>query len=279
MGLGLAAVDVNDAGSLKGVGIGTGIWSVIAPLIAIFIGAVLVGRLSGSGERKVGAMHGAVMWALASVVGLWALVTVISAMVSGVARVGGAAASAASGVVSGAASAGGKLDANDLMGSLGIKADDLLAPINRRLQSEGKPPVTADQLNTSLKAVAQRGLKEGRLDRQMVVQELARNTALSPADAQDIANQVGEKYDQVAGKVSGGMETVKKGATTAALQAADKTGKVLLSGGVMMLLGLGAALGGGALGVRRRRYVEEEPSLVRPAPPESPIITRPPPEV
>src|SRR5688500_9590820 len=58
MGIGLSAVDTDDAGSLRGVGIGTGIWSVIAPLIAVFVGALLVGRLSGTRDRKVGAMHG-----------------------------------------------------------------------------------------------------------------------------------------------------------------------------------------------------------------------------
>ncbi|NVB84598.1 MAG: YrzE family protein [Kofleriaceae bacterium] len=273
MGLGLSAVDVNDAGSLKGVGIGTGIWSIIAPLISLFIGGLLAGRLCGSNERKVGAMHGGVMWALASAVGLWALITVISTLASGVARVGGAAASTAGTVVSGAASAGGKIDVNNVMGSLGINADDLLGPINQRLQSEGKPPVTAEQLNETLRGVAQRSLQEGRFDRRLLAQELMRNTSLSARDVQDIANQLGDKYDQVAGKVGGGVEKVKEGAKSAALQAADKTGKVLLGGGIMMLLGLGASLGGAALGVRRRYATEE--TIVRTPPTEPPGRTPP----
>ena len=43
-GVGLSAVDTSDASSLRGVGIGTGIWSIIAPLIAMFVGGLLVGR-------------------------------------------------------------------------------------------------------------------------------------------------------------------------------------------------------------------------------------------
>lgn len=254
MGLGLAAVDTDDAGSLKSAGIGTGIWSLIAPLIAMFVGAILVGRLCGSRDRKVGAMHGAVMWALSSAVGVWALVSVLSAMASGVARVGGAAASTASSAVAGAAGGGG---AGDVMDKLGVDTNDLLGPINQRLQREGKPPVTADQLDKSVRAVAQRGLKEGRFDRQLLVQELARNTALSPADAQELADQIGGKYDQIASQVG---ETAKG----AALQAADKTGKVLLGGGIMLLLSLAASVGGAALGVRSRRAETEEPAIVRP---------------
>jgi hypothetical protein len=80
MGVGLSAVDVDDAGNLKGIGIGTGVWSLIAPLIAMFVGALLAGRLCGSRGRAVGAMHGAVMWALALMFGLWALLSIVSAV-------------------------------------------------------------------------------------------------------------------------------------------------------------------------------------------------------
>jgi hypothetical protein len=44
-----------------------------------------------------------------------------------------------------------------------------------------------------------------------------------------------------------------------ALTAADRTGKALLFGGLMMLLSLGAGLLGGALGVQRRPTREDTP--------------------
>src|SRR5215203_4898035 len=89
MGLGLSAVDTDDAGSLKGVGIGTGIWSIIAPLIALFVGAFVAGRLAGTRDSRVSAMHGAVMWGLSMALGLWLMLSIVSAMASGVARLGG----------------------------------------------------------------------------------------------------------------------------------------------------------------------------------------------
>jgi hypothetical protein len=278
MGLGLAAVDVDDAGSLKGVGIGTGIWSIIAPLIAMFIGAFVVGRLAGTIDRRVGAMHGSVMWALATAVGLWAMLSLVGTMARSVAHVGGAAASVTGAVVSGAARAGGEVDAGDAMSALGLDTNDLIVPINERLAREGKPAITAKQLNQTLKAVAKRGVHEGKIDREVLVSELASNTALSRVDAEEIATQFGARYEDLANRVSQMGEKIGEGAKSAALEAADKTGKALLLGGIMMLLSLGAALGGGALGARasERRDLYERTRTVVPivTPAESTIVTR-----
>jgi hypothetical protein len=237
MGLGLSAVDTDDAGSLRGVGIGTGIWSLIAPLIAIFVGGLVVGRMAGTRDRLSAGIHGGVMWALAMTIGVWAVLSIASMMVSGVARIGGAAATATSAVVSGA-------DADSAMSTLGVNANDLLGPVNQRLQREGKPPVTTRQLNATLRAVAQRGLRDGRLDRQVLVDELARNTALSRADAEDLANQFGDR-------IQSGTQRVGEQAKDVALEAVDKTGKALLFGGIMMLLSLCAACGGAILAASR----------------------------
>jgi hypothetical protein len=263
MGIGLSAVNVDDAGNLKGIGIGTGVWSLIAPLIAMFIGALLAGRLSGTWSRKVGAMHGGVMWALALVIGLWAMFSLVSAITSGAARIGGAAVSTGAAAVSGAA---GNLEPGKAMSALGIDANDLIAPINDKLAREGKPQVTPEQLDNTLKAVAQRGVREGRLDRQVVVQEVARNTSLTGPDAQDVANDIATRYEQAKSKVGGTVAQVGEKAKTVALTAADRTGKALLFGGVMMLLSLGAGLLGGALGVQRRSIgtAEVPPAEVKP---------------
>jgi hypothetical protein len=238
MGIGLSAVRTDNAGSLRGAGMFTGIWSLIAPLVAVFLGALLTGRLAGAQSRGIGALHGSVMWALTTAIGLWAVVTLVTTMVSGVVRAGGAAIEAASSAVSGGA--GGA------MSTLGIDANDLVGPINQQLQSQGKPPITAQQLDATLKAVAQRGLHQGRLDREVLVQEVARNTSLTRADAEQVADQIEQRVSTTAG-------TVGQTAKHIGLEAADTTGKTLLAGGIMLVVTLGAALGGGALGVRGRR--------------------------
>lgn len=259
MGIGLAAVDTDDAGSLKNAGIGTGIWSLVAPLIAMFLGGLLAGRLAGTRERKIGAMHGSVVWAIALAIGLYMMLSIVSALVGAASQAGGA-------IVGGAARAGASVDTGDAMSALGVDADDLIAPINQRLQREGKPAIRARELNATVRAVAQRGLRQGQIDRNVLTEELAKNTNLSQADAQEIATQYGDRFQAMIGQVGTRAKEV-------GLQAADKTGKALTIGGLMMLLSLGAAIGGGALGVRRREDLDDRsrdatiPPRVVPTPP------------
>lgn len=267
MGIGLAAVDTDDAGNLRGIGIGTGVWSVIAPLIAIFLGAMLAGRLAGTRHGGVGAMHGAVMWALTSVLGLWAMISIVQTVTSTATRVGSAAVGATSSVVSGAVSAGGDAD---IMKTLGVDENDLLGPVNQQLQEQGKPPITAEQLRSAMKNAAQRGLREGKLDREMLKQELAKQTALSPTDVEQLSQQIGDRYDAAATDVREKVSDVGEKAEDVALTAADKTGKVLLGAGIALLLGLLAGLGGGALGARmaaRERREDIGPLSTTPVPP------------
>ncbi|MBA3397500.1 MAG: hypothetical protein H0T89_33055 [Deltaproteobacteria bacterium] len=247
MGIGLAAVDTDDAGNLRGIGIGTGVWTLVAPLIAMFFGAMLAGRLANTREASVGAMHGGVLWALTSAVGLWATISIVTMVASGVTRAGGAALGAGSSAVSGALGAGTSADP---LSALGIDEQDLLGPINERLQQQGKPRITADGLRATLRSSAQRAVREGRFDRSLFEQELARNTALTRDDVRELSQQISDRYDSAMGQARDQIGEIGGKAQTAALTAADATGKALLWGGLMFLLALGAAAGGGALGAR-----------------------------
>src|SRR5687767_6362637 len=60
--LGLSAVDPNNPGSLKSSGIFTGVWGLISPLVALFIGGLIAGRGAGPIDKGAGAVHGFVMW-------------------------------------------------------------------------------------------------------------------------------------------------------------------------------------------------------------------------
>lgn len=83
MGAGMAAIDLDDAGSLRTVGIGTTVWTLIAPLIALFVGGLVAGRLAATFNDRIGALHGFVTWAFASLLGLAATVAVVSLMTGG----------------------------------------------------------------------------------------------------------------------------------------------------------------------------------------------------
>lgn len=73
MGAGLTAVNLDDAGSLRNAGIGTTVASMFAPLIALFIGGFVAGRLATTFDGRMGAMHGFVTWAIASLTGVLAV--------------------------------------------------------------------------------------------------------------------------------------------------------------------------------------------------------------
>jgi MFS family permease len=86
MGAGLAAVDTDRLGSLRGVSIGTTVWSLLAPLIAMFIGGFVAGKLADTRDDRMGMLHGVIVWALTSVLGVLACVSLVGALASGVAH-------------------------------------------------------------------------------------------------------------------------------------------------------------------------------------------------
>lgn len=86
--LGLATVDPNDTSTLRATGIFTGIWGLVAPLVALFVGGLVAGRSAGSLGRGGGALHGLVVWSLAALGGLWLVVNIFGAALGSAVAVG-----------------------------------------------------------------------------------------------------------------------------------------------------------------------------------------------
>jgi hypothetical protein len=275
LAVGLSSVDPNNTGSLKASGIFTGAWSVLSPLIALFVGGMVAGHLAGVFSRGYGALHGFVMWGLVAVAGAFAVGGIVSSVVSGAATVGKT-------VV-----AGGGQALKGVAGNLGSSAEGLgldwnaaLSPVNQRLQAEGKPTVTADQMQAATKDAVQGAIRSGSFDRQQFERALASNTALAPADVQDLSGRMEQQFDRAKGDVQQRAQAAADTARVGALKAADATGKALWGVFGALALGLLAALGGGALGVpghgehhRRWRRVEVRPRA--PGLPQQHAYTRP----
>lgn len=240
---GLTAIDPSSPGSLRAAGIGTGVWSVIASLLALFGGGVVAGRLAGPIDRLGGALHGAVLWALTTIAGVVLIVSVAGMLLNSAAHVGGAA-------VSAAGSLGNLAEGADPMRALGLDAKDLLAPVNQQLQAQGKPAVTPEQLQSAVQAAAKTALQQGRFDRGVLISALEHNTALTRADVEGLVTQVEQRMGAIGQHV--------ERAETGALQAAESTGKGLWWVFGALLLGLITAVGGASLGAwpTKRRAVE-----------------------
>jgi hypothetical protein len=252
---GLSAIDPQDRGSLRGVGIGTGVWSVIAPLIALFVGGYVAAYTAGFFDRTTRVIHGVVVWGLTTLLGALLISMALAATVRAGVRTGAAAIEGA------AAMAGG----GSAMQALGVDADDLLAPVNQRLVREGAPPVRPDQLEAATRDVFQQSLQSGRLDRATLIQALTRNTGINESEAQQMAGRIEQQWNQKSQELQ-----------RFALTAADRTGKALWGVFLALLLGLvsaaaGALVGGGPRA--RERAVVERPVPVPPGPRHVPVET------
>jgi hypothetical protein len=269
LGIGLVAIDPDNPSSLRGAGIGTGIWSLISPLIALFVGGLVAGRVAGIFDRGAGAIHGAVLWSVALLAGVTLTLFTVRFIVGTTLKATGAVASAAANVAKGAAGpAGGGLSA------LGVSPDDLLGPVNERLRAAGKPEVTADQMRAALRDVAGSAVREGRLDRELVIAAVARNTALDRADAAEVAGTIEQRFNAQKSAISERASEALGQAQGTAMQAAESTGKGLLGVFFALLLGLVSSVLGATLGVaRRHRAIAREPARAGYQPP--PVTTAP----
>ncbi len=234
LALGLSAVDANDPGSLRSSGVFTGVWGLVSPLIALFIGGMIAGAAARVTSKTGGVVHGLVMWGVTTLVGAYGLAMVLSTVVQGVASVGREAVSSGSEAMSEGAGLGA---------SFRIDAERALRPINQRLAAEGKPQITTDQLQSAVGEAARMAVREGRMDRELLVQSLASGTSLSQKDAGEIATRV---------------EQTAQSLQTKALEAAEDTGTAMWGVFGALLLGLLSAIAGATIGeVRSQRLWED----------------------
>lgn len=93
--LGLSAVNPDEPGSFRASGIFTGVWSLVTPLIALFIGGMIAARTVGPLSRLGGGVHGLVVWSLTAVAGVWLVANLFGGVVGSAASMTRTAASAA----------------------------------------------------------------------------------------------------------------------------------------------------------------------------------------
>jgi hypothetical protein len=254
LALGLSSLDPNDPSTLKSSGAFTGIWSLVTPLLALFVGGMVAGRGAGIVTKLGGAIHGVVVWGLTAIAGGWLLANLVATLVGGVAAVGKTAMQAGTGAAIGAAQTQSGKQAGSVAAGFGLDVDDALRPINQRLQAEGKPTVTAEQLRAAANDVVQQAWRQGRVDRALLVNGIAQNTALSRPDAEQIATRIEAQFDSAKANLGEKAHSVETGA----LRAAETTGKAFWGIFGALFLGLASSIVGATAGVskRQRRWAE-----------------------
>ncbi|HEU4583875.1 MAG TPA: hypothetical protein VFS67_36710 [Polyangiaceae bacterium] len=241
LGVGLTVIDPNQPRSLHGAGMTTGIWSLIVPIVAMFVGALAAAKVGGAMTRTAAAIQGGVLWSLATIASIFALLSVVASLIGGAARLG-----------AGAAEGLGEIARSVAPRALNnISGEELLAPINDRLRASGNPPISAEQMNDAFQMVMESTIRSGGLNREDLVRAVTESTALSSEQAIALADSLEQRLEQTTGRAAAQAQT-------AALTAAESTGKGLIGMFFAMLLGLIAAVAGSIAGISRgQRAVAE----------------------
>lgn len=245
LAIGLSAITPEHPDSLRGSGIFTGIWSFLVPIVALFVGGAVASRASSDVWHRVeGALHGLVVWGIVTLAGAWMLASLVPTML------GGAGAVAAAG---GAAVRDTAMMAAYQVQSYDAVVTEALRPVNQRLAAEGKAQMRPEDLRAALSVVMQDAIRTGDVNRESVVAAVTQTTPLARADAERVADQIYARYD-----------SLKTSMQTAALRAADVTGKAFWGVFGVMFLGLLSALAGSTIGVAKRQRTYGPTGLTTP---------------
>lgn len=239
MAIGLTAVDSDNLATAKNAATGTGIGSVIALFLSLLVGGLVAARTAGIVDRGTGALHGAVLWGFTTLAGILVLGFALRAGVGAALNLGGQA-------VKGGAAMTGMTGQADLTQALGISGNELIAPINRRLAQQGKPTVTSTQIEAAARQSIVTGLREGRLDKQVLTSAIAEQTNLTSADARDIADRIETSFNQKRADVGSKVEG-------AVGDAVDASSTAMWWMFLAQFLGLGSAVLGATIGVSRKQ--------------------------
>jgi len=84
LGIGFSTIDpMTESDPLDGLGTGSIIWLVVSNLVALFVGGLVAGKMSGFTLNSDGGLHGFLAWALYSIVSFYLITSAIGAVISG----------------------------------------------------------------------------------------------------------------------------------------------------------------------------------------------------
>lgn len=266
-----------EAGTLEGVGVGTGSWLALTAIVGLFFGGWTAGRLAGQPQRFDGAMHGIVAWGLVTLFSTWLLTNVVSGLVSGVLGVAGTTLGVVGqGVTAIAPAAFGAVGEQLLL--QGIDPDAVGAEIDRFLRQTGDPQLSPESLRQRVDVAGERATEalgeaaqqpgnaldainvalarlaaQGRavvneVDRQDAINVIVARTDLSEAQAAQVVDNWIRTWNDLRAQIGATTRQVGQTAARVTEDVTDAMGTFLAWSFVAMLLGLVAAGFGGAFG-------------------------------
>ena len=288
VGIGAAVLDPQydpDPGS--GLGIGSGIYLIVTQLIALGAGGFIAARLAGIPRPVTSSLHGAAVWAIATIFLAWAAVTGTGAMFG--------AASTVIGSTAGAVGKAGEAvipndislpDPSQLAGSLSLDAlpDELQASLRERgITDENiRQEATAAFRNVFSQQEQEAAIAEAREtlgdilqspgdagadisaffdalvggenaivseeDRQQALAVLERRLGITPEEAEGVVQSVENNVQATLDEARAAIEEAQQRAVEAAQAASEAISTTALLLSLASLLGLAAAAGGAFAG-------------------------------
>lgn len=247
VGVGASTVDITEGQTpaASTIGMGAGIWWVVASLISVAAGAYVAGRLAGMPQRMDGALHGVVTWALSALIVFYLATTAMSNIVGGAfSVVGSAVQTAGQAVYKGgqAASAAAEQDVQ-LPGPLGQiqtqieeRMDQLMNEAGQELQQAANDP----EVRNTLQTVVMSGDELSEADRERAINLLVEKTDLTRPEVEQRIQELQQAY-----------ETAREEARQAAEVAANTVAQAAIWAFVALVIGAIVGAVAGAAGSPR----------------------------
>ena len=280
LSIGASSIDLRETHPGGGIPLATGLWTGVSMLISAFIGGYVASRLSGASVRAEGLFHGAVLWAVTSVVFAWLGTTALSFMIGGLfTTLGGGMQMLGQGVGTAVSAAASKVAGS---GTANITAADLRTQIESALKATEKPELQPGTIRKdigqknaqardggSIQNLTESTLGEIRdklaaMDRGAAVNVMVNKLGMSERQAQEVAQSA-----------IGAVESIKGAGKDIKDKSLDLGNATMTGVGsaawwlfVLAVLSLGASLIGGALGIGRDVMTRESvayPLDVKPA--------------
>lgn len=244
-GIGLSLVDPVEGTTpgAGGFGIGAGLYWIVSTIVALGVGGYAAARVAGVHDRFDGLVHGLVIWGLTLLLTLYLLTSAIGGIVGGAFRTIGSVAGAAGQGIGAAAPKAAEV--------AGIDTTDVQQQADAYLQTAPSDPAlmtpqeAQKEIARALPDLATGGV-EGRQAENRIVQIVAAQAKISPAEAQQRVDQAQARFE----KTKADAIATAKSAADASANAASKTSFMLF---VALLIGAASAGFGGIVAVRRRR--------------------------
>ncbi|MCL4874435.1 hypothetical protein KJ039_10190 [bacterium] len=101
LGMGIGFGIISPAEGFEGVGVGTGIYVLLATLVSLFVGGWVACRISGITDKLKSGLHGLVVWALFTFTAFYLMTTAAGGLISSFAGIIGRSAAIAAGELPG----------------------------------------------------------------------------------------------------------------------------------------------------------------------------------